>query len=104
MVQYSSKAFNYNTWRFVLRGFMSKNTIHVSTNDAIDHSSQSDNGSNNLPIYLGIDSYSIHIKTILKDGNEILAYYEVKQSQRLLEIFLAMLILFVCQSFVAVEV
>ena len=84
---------------------MSKNTIHVSTNDAIDHSSQSDNGSNNLPIYLGIDSYSIHIKTILKkDGNEILTYYEVKQSQRLLEIFLAMLILFVCQSFVAVEV
>ena len=43
---------------------MSKNTIHVSTNDAIDHSSQSDNGSNNLPIYLGIDSYSIHIKTM----------------------------------------
>ena len=58
---------------------MSKNTIHVTTNDAIDHSSQSDNGSNNLPIYLGIDSYSIHIKTILKDGNEILAYYEVKK-------------------------
>ena len=104
MLKYSSKAFNYNTWRFALRGFMSKNTIHVSTNDAIDHSSQSDNGSNNLPIYLGIDSYSIHIKTILKDGNEILAYYEVKQSQRLLEIFLAILILFVCQSFVAVEV
>ena len=99
MLKYSSKAFNYNTWRFALRGFMSKNTIHVSTNDAIDHSSQSDNGSNNLPI-----CYSIHIKTILKDGNEILAYYEVKQSQRLLEIFLAMLILFVCQSFVAVEV
>ena len=43
---------------------MSKNTIHVSTNDAIDHSSQSDNGSNNLPIYLGINSYSIHIKTM----------------------------------------
>lgn len=79
---------------------MSKNTIHVTTNDAIDHSSQSHNGSNNL----GIDSYSIHIKTILKDGNEILTYYEVKQSQWLLEIFLAMLILFVCQSFVAVEV
>jgi len=79
---------------------MSKNTIHVSTNDAINHSTQSDNGA----IYLGIDSYSIHIKTILKDRNEILTYYELKQSQRLLEIFLAVLILFVCQSFVAVEV
>ena len=43
---------------------MSKNTIHVSTNVAIDHSGQSDNGSNNLPTYLGMDSYSIHIKTM----------------------------------------